>query len=109
MSLGDDRPVWLDDVVESHDLDPESGILIEYEEVEDEGATLCHGTWLTASREFWSFEVWLRNDAGAPRVEVFENITNLTSTATNLPGIGKTFGALAIEVLTRLTAEEEKP
>ena len=99
MSQGDDRPHWLDDVLQSYDLDPEAGILVEYDEVEDQGATLCHGTWLTTSREFWSFEVWVREDGSEPRVEVVENITTMTSLATDIPGIGKSFGAVALDVL----------
>lgn len=101
LGLGDDRPDWLDDLLESQDLDPVGGILVEYETVHDQGRQLCHGTWLTRSRRFWSFEVWV--SPGADRqVEIFEDVTALTSTAGHYPGLGKSFGALALEVLDEL-------
>lgn len=98
MAQGDDRPDWLDHLLESHDLDPQAGILVEYDTVDDQGQTLCHGTWLTKSRKFWAFEVWVSPGA-EPRVEVFEDITAVTSTADHYPGLGKSFGALALEAL----------
>ena len=102
---GEDRPDWLDDVLESHDLDPEGGILVEYDTVDDQGRQLCHGTWLTRSRGFWSFEVWVAPGA-KPQVEVFEDITALTSTAGHYPGLGKSFGALALEILDEMLPVE---
>ena len=96
---GDARTDWLDEVLASRDLDPRSGILIEFEEVADQGATLCYGTWLAATRTFWAFEVWLDDEGdGEPRVEAFEDIPAMTSTVQH-PGIGKSFGAIALEVL----------
>ena len=105
LGLGDERPEWLDDVLESRGLDPEGGILVEYDTVEDEDRTLCHGTWLTRSRQFWSFEVWVAPGA-KPRVEIFEDVTALTSTAGHYPGLGKSFGALALEILDQLLPEK---
>ena len=101
----DERPDWLDDLLESHKLDPEDGILVEYETVDDQGQTLCHGTWLTRSRTFWSFEVWVAPGT-KPRIEVFEDITAATSTAAHYPGLGKSFGALAVEMLDQLLPAE---
>ena len=98
------RPAWLTDLLASHDLDPDDGILVEYDTVDDQGAQLCHGTWLARSRSFWSFEVWVSPDA-KPRVEVFEDVTALTSTADHYPGLGKSFGALALEILEELLPE----
>lgn len=105
LATGDERPDWLDDLLESHDLDPEAGILVEYDSVDDQGQTLCHGTWLTRARTFWSFEVWLAPGA-KPRVEVFEDITAATSTAAHYPGLGKSFGALALEMLDQISPAE---
>ena len=101
LGRGDDRPEWLAGLLASHDLDPEGGILVEYDTVDDQGRQLCHGTWLTRSRQFWSFEVWVAPGA-KPQVEIFEDVTSLTSTADHYPGLGKSFGALALETLEQL-------
>lgn len=94
----EERPAWLTGLLASHDLDPDDGILVEYDTVDDQGRQLCHGTWLTRSRHFWSFEVWVAPGA-KPHVEIFEDVTALTSTAGHYPGLGKSFGALALEAL----------
>ena len=101
LGRGDDRPEWLGGLLASHGLDPQAGILVEYDTVEDQGRELCHGTWLTRSRRFWSFEVWVAPGA-KPQVEIFEDVTALTSTAGHYPGLGKSFGALALETLEQL-------
>ena len=103
LGQGDEAPAWLDGMLEEHELDPEAGILVEYDEIVDDEGTFSYGTWLTRSRQFWAFEVRAprADDAGAV-TEVFENITDVTSTAPYMQGVGKSFGALALEVLAEV-------
>ena len=103
LGRGDETPEWLAEVLEAHEVDPEAGILVEFDAVFEEGRTFSYGTWLTRSGQFWAFEVRVARDPGAePEVEVFENITALTSTAAYMQGVGKSFGAIALEVLAEM-------
>ena len=102
LGRGDPAPEWLVEMLEAHEVDPGDGILVEFDEVREEGVTFRYGTWLTRSREFWAFEIRVDDDGGEPDIQVFENITAVTSTAGYMPGVGKPFGALALEVLAEL-------
>lgn len=104
LGRGDPPPEWLVGMLEEHEVDPGAGILVEFDEVREEGATFRYGTWLTCAREFWAFEIRIDDDGGRTDIQVFENITAVTSTAAYIPGVGKSFGALALEVLAELMA-----
>ena len=94
---------WLPGVLRKQGIDPSDGILADYGETPGQDGRLCAGTWLTASRTFWEFKV-LVPVAGAPTVERFEERT--ISIFAHERGIGKSFGALAIEVLDELLGTE---
>src|SRR5258706_5138142 len=89
---------WLPATIASRGINPSRGILAAYAEAPDRGGRLCSGTWLTATRDFWEFRVLVAapgNDG--PVVELFEERS--VSVFAHKQGIGKSFGALAIEVL----------
>ena len=92
---------WLGDVLTSRGIDPKGGILAEYGELPNQGGRWCTGTWLTTSREFWRFAVLVppQQIGGLIEIETFENVTSSISTSSQERGTGKSFGALAIEVL----------
>ena len=93
---GDPALSWLSVVLKARGIKPSTGILAAYSEKSSQGGRLCAGTWLTASREFWDFRI-LVPDAGKPVVELFEERS--VSIFAHERGIGRSFGALAIEVL----------
>jgi hypothetical protein len=78
-------------------MNPSKGILAAYSEKPDQGGRLCTGTWLTASREFWDFRVLVHEAGNGPVVEFFDERS--VSVFAHERGIGRSFGALAIEVL----------
>ena len=94
---GDQALSWLPVVLQAHGIDPSKGILAAYSERDHPKARLCTGTWLTASGDFWEFQVLVPNAAGdAPIVRFFDERS--VSVFAHERGIAKSFGALAIEV-----------
>ena len=71
---GDLALSWLPAILAGHGINPAKGILAAYAEMPSyQGGRLCSGTWLTTSREFWSFHVLVPASGGKPPVvEVFE-------------------------------------
>jgi len=96
---------WLPGILRARGIDPSAGILAAYSEMPGQGGRFCAGTWLTASRVFWDFQV-LVPVAGSdgPAVELFEERS--ISVFAHERGIGKSFGALAIEVLDEVLGNE---
>ncbi|UMR29758.1 hypothetical protein MJ904_22385 [Massilia sp. MB5] len=91
---------WLRPLLESNGISVEGGALVRFADTPDQGGTLCSGLWLTAGRDFWEFAVLVARESGELlEVELFSNATNTVEMARHLPGIQKSFGALAIEVV----------
>ncbi len=83
-----------------HQLDPKSGVLVQFAQVTEQDGEWFSGLWLNASKQFWCFEVLIARTANAvPEIERFENVTHETPVLIHVPGTGKSFGAIAIEVL----------
>ena len=96
---------WLPGVLRKQGLDPTNGILAAYAEMPGQDGRRCAGTWLTASRSFWQFNVLVpAAGSDAPTIERFEERS--VSIFAHERGIGKSFGALAIEVLDELLGTE---
>jgi len=97
---GDPALSWLPAVLKEKGVNPSEGILAAYSEKPHRCGRLCTGTWLTASREFWDFRVLVAEAGKGPVVEVFEERS--VSVFAHEGGIGKSFGAVAIEVLNEI-------
>ena len=70
--------------------------------MQDQGGIFYGGTWLNASREFWAFEVMVSGcRQNVLAVERMDNITPEVVTAHG-KGSGKSFGLLAIQVLSEI-------
>lgn len=94
---------WLSAVLESYQLSPLNGILVHLVEIFEQEGNINAGIWLTAQHEFFEFEVMVsRNNKELLGVEQFENVTNTIKICSHLPGIGQSFGALAIQLLSEL-------
>ncbi|MES3004424.1 MAG: hypothetical protein V4787_27280 [Pseudomonadota bacterium] len=95
------RPVaWLPELLENRGLSSSEGILVEFSEIPEQNGSFCKGIWLSDSRRFWHFEIVVpRGGPSAVSVEVFRDVTSEISVDAHIPGIGKSFGFLAIEVL----------
>jgi hypothetical protein len=84
----------------SRSLDPGQGILVECKDFFDQTGHCYQGCWLTHDREFFRFSVLIPFDrADPPVVEEWREVTNQTEISPNLPGAGKSFGWLALDVL----------
>jgi len=97
---------WLIELLAERDLASGRGILVRYEDIPDQGGTLCKGVWLTPGRRFWQFEVLVPSSkAAVVSVEKFREITEDVPVSSHARGIGKSFGALAVEHLEALQHE----
>jgi len=92
---------WLSAALESHQLSSANGILVYLVEIPEQEGNIQAGVWLTANHEFFEFEAMVARDSHRLlRIEQFKNVTNTLSTSEHLRGVGRSFGALAIQVLT---------
>lgn len=94
------RFLWLIDILKSKRLSPERGILVSLRNVPDQGGTLNNGVWLTDQHRFIEFSVLLPHSGGEPELESWVDTTTETIVKAHQPGTGKSFGLLALEVLS---------
>lgn len=90
---------WLVQALESQGLDPESGFPVCLAEVPEQEGRFFTGIWLTNQRRFWAFEAIVSRSTGELLcLERLEDITATTEVNAHVPGIGKSFGYLALQV-----------
>jgi hypothetical protein len=88
------------DTLHAHSLDPADGILVDWHDVYEQDGIEYKGCWLTRQREFFRFEVLVPYDrAEPPVIEMWKEVTDETVVSAHLPGTGKSFGWLALDVL----------
>ena len=92
---------WLSAALESQQLSSSNGILVRLVEIPEQEGNIQAGIWLTAEHEFFEFEAMVsRDNQRVLGIEQFKNVTNTLSTCSHLPGVGQSFGALAIQLLS---------
>lgn len=100
-----ERYGWLLAVLATHALAPNAGILVELKSVPEQGCWVHYGIWLTAAGRFMKF---IADEAYGARPHVgsgclesssIEDVTECTSVAEFVPGMGRSFGFLALEAL----------
>ena len=98
---GDRRVSWLEAALRARNENSGSGLLVDFSSVPDQGGgDWVSGTWLTDTRRFWEFEAVVATRAGEQvDVERLEDVTDSVLASAHVPGTGKSFGALALEVL----------
>lgn len=109
-----ERYGWLLTLLATHALARNSGILVELKSVPDQGCWVHYGVWLTDAGRFIRF-VADEADGARPletsgRLESssMEDITECTSAAEFVPGIGRSFGFLALEALNLMRKTREQ-
>jgi hypothetical protein len=91
---------WFRTVLQSKGLDEKSGALVKLSETPEQEGSLMSGIWLTQSREFWEFAIMLsRAEREVIEIEEFRNVTKSIPVTDSAPGVGKSFGYLACQVL----------
>jgi hypothetical protein len=91
---------WLFPLLESNGVPVANGMLARLTEIHEQEGDEISGVWLTSGREFWEFTVIVSRVTGELiEIEDVSNVSGAVSISTQLPGIAKSFGALAIEVL----------
>ena len=94
---------WLERLLQSHNLDPESGFLARLSETPEQDGNLFSGIWLTRSHEFWEFRAMVSRATGEVLdVECFDNITPSVNVSAHVQATGKSFGYLAFQVLQEM-------
>lgn len=91
---------WVVDMLSENKLDPNNGLLISLDFIPTQGGECAYATWLTASHRFFSIKALVSYGAyELLEIESFEDITDKIFISNHQRGTGKSFGALALEVL----------
>lgn len=99
---------WLIVALQQASLLVDRGILVQLKSTPEQEGELFEGCWLTTQSQFFSFEVMVpRRDEEQISVERWEDVTARTAISGHLPGRGKSFGYLALEVLEEMAAGEK--
>jgi len=99
---------WLKALLVRHGLDAERGTLVELCSVPDQGCWVHYGIWLTSTQCFLRFVAdepygkRLLEGSGLLEHYEVEDITATTSIAERVPGVGASFGWLALNAMSQL-------
>jgi hypothetical protein len=91
-------------MLDNRGMSVRNGILVRLESIPDQCADVHQGLWLTKDRRFQAFTVAVSRVNNSLEIERFEDITDNVVVSDHVPGTGKTFGYLALEVLKKLTS-----
>jgi hypothetical protein len=103
-----ERFEWLRALLASRSLDSADGILVELRSVPDQDCWVHYGIWLTSSGTFLRFvadEAFGEKSLHASCVlqdSSVEDVTEQTVVARHVPGVGSSFGWLALDALRLL-------
>jgi hypothetical protein len=95
---------WLPRILGKHGMSARAGILVRLKSIPDQSADIYYGLWLTKDKRFQEFTVAVSRVNDSIEVEHFKDITDVVVVSEHSPGIGKTFGYLALELLAKLTS-----
>lgn len=99
---------WLETLLANYGVDADAGILVELRSVPDQGCWVHYGIWLTSAGRFLKFVVDERfgertlDGSGLLESSRLDDITDETSRAVAVRGVGTSFGSLAIAALRAL-------
>jgi len=98
---GDRRLLWLSAALRTKGEADAAGLLVAFRAEPDQGGgDWVKGTWLTKERRFWEFEAVVpRQDGDSVAIERFEDVTDNILVSAHVPGTGKSFGHLALDIL----------
>jgi hypothetical protein len=102
-----DRFYWLSTLLAAHTLEAHKGLLVQLQSTPDQGCWVHSGVWLTSSGRFVKFTA--EEAYGARALEKsgrlqdawVEDVTEHTSIDEHVPGVGRSFGWLALEALRK--------
>lgn len=97
---------WVAEAVLKSGLDPSEGILVKFSSMPDQGGECAYATWLTSAGSF--FEIKAMIAYGTHKLLEIETLMDVSSEvkiSEHLPGVGKSFGALALEVLNEISLD----
>ena len=103
-----ERFEWLRALLATYGFDANIGILVELKSVPDQGCWVHYGMWLTESHRFLRFTADEKygerplTGSGLLGVHQLEDITETIPTAARVPGTGKSFGCVALDVMHQL-------
>jgi hypothetical protein len=93
---------WLVELLQTQSMPVDRGILVSLAHASEPRGEEYSGTWLTRDRRFFGFLVLVSRANAALEIEDWEDVTAETVVSEHLPGMGKSFGFLALEVLSQL-------
>lgn len=91
---------WLHVALVDRGLDPWTGILAKLRATPEQNGEYFEGVWLASGPQFFRFTALVvSHPAISAEIETWQNVTDETEVNEHCPGVGKSFGWLATEVL----------
>lgn len=95
---------WLIELLQAQSIPLERGMLVSLAHVPEQSGEQYLGTWLTLEGRFFQFSVLVSRTDAELEIEEWQDVTARTTVNAHLPGTGKSFGFLALEVLRESNA-----
>jgi len=94
------RYPWLHVALADRGLDPWTGILAKLKATPEQDGEYFEGAWLAPGPRFFRFTALVASHPfNSVEIETWQDVTDATEINEHCPGIGKSFGWLATEVL----------
>jgi hypothetical protein len=93
---------WLMELLHAQSMPVDRGILVALAHAPEQRGEEYSGTWLTRDARFFEFSVLVPRANAELEIEDWQDVTAETIVSEHLPGTGKSFGFLALEVLRQL-------
>ena len=93
---------WLASCLRSLGVDTDGGVLVQLSSCIEQFGNDYYATWLSDAGHFLELQASVPRDGGPIEVEAFEDVTDATGISAHVPGTGKSFGRLALDVLAEL-------
>lgn len=94
---------WLSHVLLSQGFNPNRGVLVRMASALEQEGDSYGFIWLTSSGQFWEIEAMVSRESGELiEIESLRGVTAEVVVSPHVPGTGKSFGFLAMQVLNEV-------
>lgn len=94
---------WLSHVLLSQGFNPNRGVLVRMASALEQEADSYGFIWLTSSGQFWEIEAMVSRESGELiEIKSLRDVTAEVVVSSRVPGTGKSFGFLAMQVLNEV-------
>ena len=97
---------WLCDLLRANGQNLVDGALVSLKQIIEQEGNCCQGVWINAERQFFAFGAIVSPQTKALAIaEDWRDVSDMTPVNEHVPGIGKSFGRLAIDVFEAMSSD----